>query len=107
VTPATPPKVGVAGVRRACVSSSFHVRFSIATSSSVKSVVVKLDGKRIKSTTKGSFTLTINGRKLKSGRHRLTITATDSAGHVTTTHKSFSVCKAAKPRRKAAPRFTG
>jgi Tol biopolymer transport system component len=107
VTPATPPKVGVAGVRRACVSSSFHVRFSIATSSSVKSVVVKLDGKRIKSTTKSSFTLSINGRKLKSGRHRLTITATDSAGHVTTTHKSFSVCKAAKPRKKAAPRFTG
>jgi methionine-rich copper-binding protein CopC len=100
--------VGVAGVRRACVSSSFHVRFHVATTaSSVKSVVVKLDGKRIKSTTKSSFTLTINGKKLKSGRHRLTITATDSAGHVTTTHKSFSVCKAAKPRRKAAPRFTG
>jgi Tol biopolymer transport system component len=108
VTPTTPPKVGVAGVRRACVSSSFHVRFRIATTAtSVKSVVVKLDGKRIKSTTKSSFTLTINGKKLKAGRHRLTITATDSAGHVTTTHKSFSVCKAAKPRRKAAPRFTG
>lgn len=104
---ATPPKVGVAGIRRACVSSSFHVRFRIATSSSVKSVVVKLDGRKIKSTTKGSFTLTINGKKLKAGRHRLTITATDSAGHVTTIHKSFSVCKAAKPRRKAAPRFTG
>jgi methionine-rich copper-binding protein CopC len=84
------------------------VRFRIATTAtSVKSVVVKLDGKRIKSTTKSSFTLTINGKKLKAGRHRLTITATDSAGHVTTTHKSFSVCKAAKPRRKAAPRFTG
>jgi Tol biopolymer transport system component len=105
--PATAPKIGVAGVRRACVSSAFHVRFHIATSSAVKSVVVKLDGKRIKSTSKGSFTLTINGKKLKSGRHRLTITATDSAGHVTTTHKSFSVCKAAKPRHKAAPRFTG
>ena len=106
--PAVPPKVGVAGVRRACVSKSFHVRFHIATTaSSVKSVVVKLDGKRIKKTSKGSFTLTINSKKLKAGRHRLTITATDSNGHVTTTHKSFSVCKAAKPRRKAAPRFTG
>jgi hypothetical protein len=105
---AVPPKVGVAGVRRACVSSAFHVRFRIATtSSSVKSVVVKLDGKRIKSTSRGSFTLTINAKKLKSGRHRLTITATDSNGHVTTTRKSFSVCKAAKPRRRAAPRFTG
>jgi Tol biopolymer transport system component len=106
--PTTPPKVGVAGVRRACVSSAFHVRFHIATTAtSVKSVVVKLDGRKIKSTTKSSFTLTINSRKLRAGRHRLTITATDSAGHVTTTHKSFSVCKAAKPRRKSAPRFTG
>ncbi len=107
--PANPaaPKVGVAGVRRACVSSKFHVRFHVATAASVKSVVVKLDGKRIKSTKRSSFTLTFNGKKLKSGRHRLTITATDSNGKATTTRKSFSVCKAAKPRRRAAPRFTG
>ena len=107
--PAKPaaPKVGVAGVRRACVSRSFHVRFHVATTASVKSVVVKLDGRRIKKTSKGSFTLTINSKRLKAGRHRLTITATDSAGQTTTSHRTFSVCKAAKPRRHAAPRFTG
>jgi Tol biopolymer transport system component len=105
--PAAAPKVGVAGVRRACVSKSFHLRFTVATSSAVKSVVVKLDGRKIKTTTKSTFTLTVNSKKLKAGRHRLTITATDSAGHVTTSRKTFSVCKAAKPRRKAAPRFTG
>jgi Tol biopolymer transport system component len=104
---ATQPKIGVAGVRRACVSSAFHVRFRVTTSSSVKSVVVKLDGKRIKSTSRGGFTLTINSKKLKAGHHRLTITATDSNGKVSSTRKTFSVCKAAKPRRKAAPRFTG
>ena len=109
VTPAAvPPKVGVAGVRRACVSKSFHVRFHITTTaSSVKSVVVKLDGRRIKTTSKASFTLSINSKKLKAGRHRLTITATDSHGKVTTTHKTFSVCRAAKPRKRTAPRFTG
>jgi Tol biopolymer transport system component len=108
-TPAKPakPTVGVAGVRRACVASSFHVRFRVGTSASVKSVVVKLDGKRLKSTSKGSFTLTINAKKLKAGRHRLTITATDSAGQVTTSRRTFSVCKAAKPRRHSVPRFTG
>jgi hypothetical protein len=97
----------VAGVRRACVSSRFHIRFHVATTASVKSVVVKLDGKKIRSTTRSSFTLTVNSKKLSAGRHRLTITATDSAGQTTTTHKSFSVCQAAKPKRKAAPRFTG
>jgi predicted outer membrane repeat protein len=107
--PAKPaaPKVGVAGVRRACVSSSFHIRFHIATAASVKSVVVKLDGRRIKSTKRSSFTLSINSKKLRAGRHRLTISATDSAGQTTTTHKTFSVCKAAKPRHHTAPRFTG
>jgi Tol biopolymer transport system component len=101
------PTVGVAGVRRACVSSSFHVRLRVGTTASVKSVVVKLDGKRLKSTSKGSFTLSINPKKLKAGRHRLTITVTDSAGQTVTSRKSFSVCKAAKPRRRSAPRFTG
>jgi Tol biopolymer transport system component len=109
VTPVIPakPTVGVAGVRRACVSSSFHVRLRVGTTASVKSVVVKLDGKRLKSTNKGSFTLSINPKKLKAGRHRLTITVTDSAGQTVTSRKSFSVCKAAKPRRRSAPRFTG
>lgn len=109
VTPVKPakPTVGVAGVRRACVSSSFHVRLRVGTTASVKSVVVKLDGKRLKSTSKGSFTLTINPKKLKAGRHHLTITATDSTGQVTTSRRTFSVCKAAKPRRRSAPRFTG
>jgi Tol biopolymer transport system component len=109
VTPVIPakPTVGVAGVRRACVSSSFHVRLRVGTTASVKSVVVKLDGKRLKSTSKGSFTLSINPKKLKSGRHRLTITVTDSAGQTVTSRRSFSVCKAAKPRRRSAPRFTG
>jgi hypothetical protein len=102
------PTIGVAGVRRACVASSFHVRFRVGTANStVKKVVVKLDGKRIKSTARGSFTLTINGKKLKSGKHRLRITATNAAGQTKTVVRSFSVCKAAKPRQKAAPRFTG
>jgi len=105
--PAT-PTIGVAGVRRACVASRFHVRFRVGTANStVKKVVVKLDGKRIKSTARGSFTLTINGKKLGAGRHRLTITATNAAGQTKTVIRSFSVCKAAKPRQKAAPRFTG
>jgi len=107
--PAQPaaPKVSVAGVRRACVSHSFHLRFRITTAASVKSVKVRLDGRTIKSTTRRSFTLTINSRRLKAGRHRLTITATDSNGKVTTSRRTFSVCKAAKPRHHAVPRFTG
>jgi methionine-rich copper-binding protein CopC len=101
------PQVGVAGVRSACVTHAFKLKFSVATAAAVKRVTVKLDGKKVSTNKKSRFTLKINAKKLKAGRHRLTITATDTNGRVTTTHKSFSVCKAAKPRRKAAPRFTG
>ncbi|HEX6461538.1 MAG TPA: Ig-like domain-containing protein [Thermoleophilaceae bacterium] len=103
------PKVGVAGVRRACVTRSFTLKFSVATASTVKRVTVKLDGKKVTSKAKSKFRLKINSRKLKAGRHRLTITAVDAAGGVTTIHRTFSVCKAVKPkpRRHAAPRFTG
>ena len=103
------PKVGVAGVRRACVSKAFSIRLNVATSSSlaVKRVTVKLDGKKVRTTTKSSFRLKVNTKRLKAGRHRLTITAVDAAGGVTTVRRTFSVCKAVAPKRRVAPRFTG
>jgi hypothetical protein len=103
------PKVGVAGVRRACVSKAFSIRLSVGTASSlsVKRVTVKLDGKKIQTTTKKRFKLRVNAKKLKAGRHRLTITAVDTNGGVTTIRRTFSVCKAVAPKRRVAPRFTG
>jgi Tol biopolymer transport system component len=100
------PKVSVAGVRRACVSKAFNVRVHISSASKPKSVRVFLGSKRILSTTKTSFTLKINTKKL--GRHtRLRIVATDSNGKVTTINRTIARCAVAKPRHRAAPRFTG
>jgi hypothetical protein len=101
------PKVGVAGVRRACTSSTVHVRFTINSGAGIKSVKVTLDGKRITSTTKSRFTVKVNTRKLKAGRHRLTAVVIDKNGKKVTVRKTIARCAAAKPRRKAAPRFTG
>jgi len=44
---------------------------------------------------------------LKAGRHRLRIVALDEAGTKVTTTRTIARCAAAKPRRRAAPRFTG
>jgi Tol biopolymer transport system component len=100
------PKVSVAGVRRACVSKAFSVRVRISSATKPKSVRVYLGSKRVLSTTKTSFTLKINTKKL--GRHtRLRIVATDANGKVTTIRRTIARCAVAKPRRKAAPRFTG
>jgi hypothetical protein len=102
------PKVGVAGVRRACVSSSrVHVRFSITAPAGIKSVTVSLDGKRVARTTKGRFTVTVKTGKLKAGRHTLTAVAIDNRGQKTTVHKTIARCAAAKPRHQTGPRFTG
>jgi hypothetical protein len=70
---------------------------------------VTLDGKRLKTKSKTRFTLTINAKKLKPGRHVLRITTTDGAGNTTTARRTITRCAkpAAKPRRQAAPRFTG
>jgi Calx-beta domain-containing protein/Big-like domain-containing protein len=102
------PKVGVAGVRRACVSSStVNVRFSITAAAGIKSVTVSLDGKRVAKTTKGRFTVSVKTGKLKAGRHTLTAVAIDNRGQKTTVHKTIARCAAAKPKARTGPRFTG
>jgi hypothetical protein len=104
------PTVRVAGVRSACVSSSLSIRVRASDASGVRSTHVTLDGKRIKEKNKTSFTLKINARKLKPGRHLLRIVTTDGAGNTTTVRRTITRCAkraAAKPHRQAAPRFTG
>jgi Bacterial Ig domain len=105
----TKPTIKVAGVRSACVSSTVSVRVHASDASGVKSTRVTLDGKRIKTKSKTSFTLKINAKKLKPGRHVLRITTTDAAGNTTTARRTITRCAkaAAKPKRQAAPRFTG
>ena len=102
------PSIAVAGVRRACVSSSsIAVRFTVRAPGKVKSVTVSLDGKKIKTTTKSRFTLRIKLNKLKPGKHTLRTVATDQAGTKRTSTRTLARCAAAKPRHKAGPRFTG
>jgi hypothetical protein len=102
------PSIAVAGVRRACVSSSsIAVRFTVRAPGKVKSVTVSLDGKKIKTTTKSRFTLRIKMNKLKPGKHTLRTVATDQAGTKRTSTRTLARCAAAKPRRQAGPRFTG
>lgn len=100
------PKLAVAGVRRACVAKTFRIRVNVSTIGTPKSVRVFLGKKRLISTTKTSFTLKINPKKL-THRTRLRIVAIDNTGKVTTIRRTITRCAVAKPRRHAAPRFTG
>jgi hypothetical protein len=104
----TKPRVSVAGVRAACVASGhLSIRVRATDASGVKSTRVTLDGKRIHTKNKTRFTLRINVRKLKAGRHVLRIVTTDAAGNRTSKRRTITRCAKPKPRRQAAPRFTG
>jgi hypothetical protein len=106
----TRPRVTVAGVRASCVSSGrLSVRVRATDASGIKATRVTLDGKRIHTRNKTRFTLRINVRKLKAGRHVLRIVTTDGAGNRTSTRRTVTRCakRAAKPKRQVAPRFTG
>ena len=108
-TDTTKPRVSVAGVRSACVTHSVSVRVRASDASGVHSTRVTLDGKRIKTRNKTNFTLKINVKKLKPGRHVLRIVTQDGAGNTTSARRTITRCAkpAAKPRRRVAPRFTG
>jgi hypothetical protein len=106
-TRAARPTVRVAGVRTRCVRTSFKASFRIAVASGVRLTSARLtvDGRRVRSTTRRRFSVRVNVRRLRAGRHRLRLVATDSAGNRTVVNRRFTVC--ARPAQRAAPRFTG
>lgn len=112
-TPSTPaatrdtrrPRVSVAAVRGCSASRRLRVPVRIAERGGIRSVTVTLDGRRIARTRKTRFTLTINARRLRPGRHRLRIVAVDASGNRTTVNRTIARCaQRVAPR---APSFTG
>ena len=99
------PSVRASGVPRACASRTFRARIRAAAGfSTVRSVTVSLDGRRIRTSSTGSFTVRVPTRGLRRGTHRLTVVATDVVGNRTVRTFRFRVCAA---QRRQDPRFTG
>jgi hypothetical protein len=108
-TPAKVPAkatVSVLGVRTACVSSSFSPSVSVRAPAGLKRVTVSVDGRRVQTTKRSKFKLSVNVRKLKPGRHTLTVVTVDSRNRATTTRRSFFRC-AQKAAARPQPQFTG
>jgi WD40-like Beta Propeller Repeat len=116
ITPAAPPPAAaparpsarIAGLRRTGCTASRRLRVPIRVTApgGVRTVRVSLDGRRIKTSTRSRFTVFINANRLRSGRHRLSVTVIDRAGQRRTTTRRFQRC-ARRAQRRAAPRFTG
>ena len=91
-----PPAVAAS---RACVARSFRAR--VRVDEPVRSVVVSLNGRRIRTTTSASFTVRVPARRLRRGINRLTVVATDVAGNRTRRTFRFRACAGQRPQ------FTG
>lgn len=98
------PTVRAARAATGCVRTRLGVRLSVhvASAARLRSVVVTIDGKRVKRTTRKRFSVRVSVRHLKPGTHVLRIVATDSGGRKTTLRQLFQRCRV-----RAQPSFTG
>jgi len=102
--PTTPPattaaatvRAAVRGVPRACVSSRFTVRVRVGGTATSVRVRVLVDGKVVARSTRRSFTVVINAKALKAGRHRVVVQAR-GGGQVSTKRVSFRRCAPVRP----------
>jgi hypothetical protein len=106
----TRPVAGIAGVPRACVTGSFRVRITARDNNALRRVTVRRDGRRVlqrrlRGVRRTSFTVRINATALRTGRHRVTLIAHDTAGNRRVATARFSRC--ARPTVVVDPTLTG
>jgi hypothetical protein len=89
----TGPPVTVTKPPSNCTSRNFKLRVTVSDAAGISRTDVFLDGKRIKRTTKPSFSVTIKAKGLSPGRHKISVQARDGAGHTTTKKASFRRCE--------------
>jgi hypothetical protein len=76
--------ISIAGVRgrgAACTTRDFRVTVRIRDRSRLSYARLFLDGRRRLTTTRKGFIVPIGASRLRSGRHRITVTARDKAGN--------------------------
>lgn len=99
----TGPVVRIRRIRRG-TAGKYTGRVSARDSSGIASVSVYLDGKRVKRTSRTQFSVRLNRRRLRVGRHRVTVVARDRAGNRTVTRRYFVVRGL---QRRPVPHFAG
>ena len=73
--------VGVRGQGRSCTRRDFRARVRIRDGSALGYARLALDGRRKLNTRNKRFSVRIRASRLRSGRHRITVAARDSAGN--------------------------
>lgn len=99
---AAPPRIAVAGVSRiGCASARFTAGVRVRSGISLRRVVVRLDGRAIRRTSRKRFGVAIPAGRLDGGSHRIVVAVTDRAGNRSRSARSFNRCS------RAVLNFTG
>lgn len=76
------PRVALAGFpKRGCVRRDVRARVRVDDTSPLRGVAVRLNGRKIKSTTSKRFRVRVRKARMRKGRNRLTVTAVDRRGN--------------------------
>jgi hypothetical protein len=89
----TPPTVTITNVPKACTRSNFKLKVRVSDASGIRHTDVFLDGKRVKRSSKKSFSVPLPAKSLSPGVHRLRVVATDKAGNSRTKKARFARCE--------------
>ena len=90
-----PPTITLTNLPDECTARNFKMRVRVSDSGGIDRTDVFLDGKRIKRSSKSSFTVTIKASQLKPGRHNIRVVARDNAGNTRTRKARFNRCEPA------------
>lgn len=98
------PAIAVAGVSSSsCVRAAFTANLRVSDASSLRRVIVQVDGRTVKRTKKKRFSVNVAAGSMRAGRHTLRVIAVDSRGNRRVTSRTFRRC--ARPAQ--VPVFTG
>ena len=78
--------------REHCAAHGLRIKVVVAHEEKLSSVVVKVNGHRVRNTKKTSFTVRVPDRRLRDGKNQLTISARDIRGHAVTRTEKFRRC---------------
>ncbi len=90
------------------MTRDIRFRATVTAPNGIDRVTVSLDGRRLRRFTTSRIALTIRVRRLRRGRHTITVVAVDDARRTTRRSYTFRVCprRAARQRRRGGG-FTG
>jgi hypothetical protein len=87
------PHVELLRASRSCAARRLRFRVRVGSAEPLRAAQVVVDGKLVRSSRRGRFRLRLPARRLRPGRHRISVLAIDSAGRRASESSRFRRCR--------------